>query len=102
MIVPLILSVVAVDPSVSNKTLRSILEQYGKLNFMTDSIIQEACTQARMELFRTPDTNINYVEAIMNEMKNEGPGAHCAHEVHNEERDTQEYGENHHFGGVTL
>ena len=34
MIVPLILRVVAVDPAVTNKTLRSFLEQYGKPNFL--------------------------------------------------------------------
>ena len=76
MIVPLILRVVAVDPSVSNKTLRSFLEQYGKPNFMTDSIIQEACTQACMELFGTPATSVKYAEAIMNEMKAQGHLVH--------------------------
>jgi hypothetical protein len=76
MIVPLILRLVAVNPSVSNKTLRSLLEQYGKPNFMTDSIIQEARTQACMELFGTPDTNVKYAEAIMNEMKAQGHIVH--------------------------
>ena len=67
MIVPLILHVVAVDPAVTNKTLRSFLEQYGKPNFMTDAILQEACTQACMELFGTP--YVKYAESVMNEMK---------------------------------
>jgi hypothetical protein len=51
MIVPLILRVVAVDPSVTNKTLRLFLEQYGKAIFLTDAIIQEACTQACVDCF---------------------------------------------------
>ena len=69
MIVPLVLKVVAVDPTVTNKTLRSFLEQYGKPAFMTDAIIQEACTQACMELFGTPSTNVKYAESVMNKMK---------------------------------
>jgi hypothetical protein len=67
MIVPLILRVVVVDPAVTNKTLRSFLEQYGKPNFMTGAILQEACTQACMELFGTP--YVKYAESVMNEMK---------------------------------
>jgi nitrogenase molybdenum-iron protein alpha/beta subunit len=54
------------------KTLRSFLEQYGKPNFMTDAILQEACTQACIELFGTPSTNVKYAEAVMNEMKAQG------------------------------
>jgi hypothetical protein len=72
MIVPLILHVVAVDPAVTNKTLRSFLEQYGKPNFMTDAILQEAHTQACMELFGTPSTNLKYAEAVVNKMKAHG------------------------------
>jgi hypothetical protein len=72
MIVPLILRVVAVDPAVTNKSLRFFLEQYRKLNFMIDAILQEACTQACMELFGTPSTNVKYAEAVMNEMKAQG------------------------------
>jgi hypothetical protein len=72
MIVPLILRVVAVDPPVTNKALRSFLEQYGKEIFLTDAIIQEACTQARVELFGMPETNVKYAEAIMNEMQGQG------------------------------
>ena len=89
MIVPLILRMVAVDPSASNKTLCSFLEQYGKPNFMTDSIIQEAHTQACMELFGTPGHKRQVYGS--NHELDEGPGAHCAHEVHDKERDTQEY-----------
>ena len=76
MIVPLILRVVVVDPAVTNKTLRSFLEQYGKPNFMTDAILQEAHTQACMELFGTPSTNVKYAESVMNEMKAEGHIVH--------------------------
>jgi hypothetical protein len=75
-IVPLILKLVAVDPTVTNKTLRSFLEQYGKPTFMTDTIIQEACTQACMELFGTPSTNVKYAESVMNEMKVQGHIVH--------------------------
>ncbi len=76
MIVPLVLKVVAMDPAVTNKSLRSFLEQYGKPAFMTDAIIQEACTQACMELFGTPSTNVKYVESVMNELKAQGHIVH--------------------------
>jgi hypothetical protein len=76
MIVPLILKVIAVDPAVTIKTLRSFLEQYGKPTFMPDAIIQEAHTQARMDFFGTPSTNIKYVESVMNEMKAQGHIVH--------------------------
>ena len=54
-IVPLILRVVAENPSVTNKTLRRILEPYGKTFALTDAIIQGARTCARLELFGTPE-----------------------------------------------
>jgi hypothetical protein len=76
MIVPLVLKVVALDPAVTNKSLRSFLEQYGNPVFMTDAIIQEARTQARMELFGTPSTNVKYAESVMNELKAQGHIVH--------------------------
>jgi hypothetical protein len=76
MIVPLVLKVVAMDPAVTNKSLRSFLEQYRKPAFMTDASIQEACTQACMELFGTPSTNVKYVESVMNELKAQGHIVH--------------------------
>ena len=72
MTVPLILRVIAVDPSVTNRTLWSFLEQYGKAIFFIDPIIQEARTQACVELFGMPDTNIKYAKAIMHEMQAQG------------------------------
>ena len=75
-IAPLILCVVAVDTSVNNMTLRSFLEQYGKAISMTDTIIQEARTQAGVQLFGIPDTNVKYTEAIVNEMKAQGHKVH--------------------------
>jgi hypothetical protein len=47
-------------------------EQYRKPAFMTDAIIQEARTQARMELFGTPSTNVKYAESVMNELEAQG------------------------------
>ena len=72
MLVPLILPVVAKDPSVTNKTIGSFLEQYGKKFALTDTIIQKAHIQAWVELFGTPETNIKHAEAIMNEMQSQG------------------------------
>jgi hypothetical protein len=71
-IVPLILRVVADNPSVTNKTLRRFLEPYGKTFALTDAIIQGARTCARLELFGIPETNVMYAEAIRSELKNNG------------------------------
>ena len=43
---------------------------------MTDTIIQEARTQACMELFQTPSKNVKYAESVMNEMKAQGHIVH--------------------------
>jgi hypothetical protein len=71
-IVPLILRVVAENPSVTNKTLRRILEPYGKTFALTDAIIQGARTCARLELFGTPEKNVMYAEAIRSELRTNG------------------------------
>ena len=64
-IAPLILrGVVADNPSVMNKTLQRFLEQYGKTFALTDALIKDAHTCARLELFGTPETNVMYTKTI--------------------------------------
>ena len=68
----MILRAVAENPSVTNATLRRVLEPYGKMFALTDAIIQGARTCARLELFGAPETNVMYAEAIRSELRNNG------------------------------
>jgi hypothetical protein len=72
MVVPLILHVVAENPSATNKTLRCFVVPYGKMFALTDSIIQDARTHAKLELFGTPETHVMYTEAIRSKLRCNG------------------------------
>jgi len=50
-IVPLILSIIVDSPVISNKNLKHALLAYGKEHSLTDSILQEARTEAKAQLF---------------------------------------------------
>ena len=72
-IVPLILrGVVADNPSVTNNTLQSFLEQYGKTFALTDALIKDARTCARLKLFGTPETNVMCTETICSKLHSNG------------------------------
>jgi hypothetical protein len=63
-IMPLILSVIVDTPAISNKNLRQYLSGYGKDHTLTDSILQEARTEAKAQLLGNSEENVNYTEGM--------------------------------------
>jgi hypothetical protein len=62
--VPLILPVIVDTPGISNKNLRQYLLGYGKDHALTDSILQEARTEAQAQLFGKSEENIKYAKGM--------------------------------------
>ncbi len=71
-IVPLILSFIINSPAISNKNLRHALSAYGKEHSLTDSILQEARTDAKAQLFGIAEENVKYAEGMKTELEKEG------------------------------
>ena len=71
-IVPLILSIIVNSPTISNKNLRHALSAYGKEHLLTDSILQEARTDAKAQLFGVAVDNVKYAEGMKLELKKDG------------------------------
>ena len=61
-IVTLILSIIVGSPAISNKNLRHALSAYGKEHLLTDSILQEARSNAKAQLFFIAAENVQYAE----------------------------------------
>ncbi len=61
---PLILPVIVDTPGISNKNLRQYLLGYGKDHALTDSILQEARTEAQAQLFGKSEENIKYAKGM--------------------------------------
>jgi hypothetical protein len=72
MVVPVILGLIADNPGCTNKTLRGYLKAYGKEYALMDSILQEARTAARTQLFGTAKINVTYAEMIRNKLAKRG------------------------------
>jgi len=71
-IVPLILSIIVDSPTISNKNLRHALSAYGKKHLLTDSILQEARTDAKAQLFGIAADNVKYAEGMKLELEKDG------------------------------
>jgi hypothetical protein len=71
-VVPLILSIIVDSPAVSNKNLRHQLSAYGKEHLLTDSILQEARSDAKAQLFGIAAENVKYAEGMKTELEKEG------------------------------
>jgi len=71
-IVPLILSIIVDSPTISNKNLRHALSAYGKEQSLTDSILQEARTDAKAQLFGIAAENVKYAEGMKSELEKDG------------------------------
>jgi len=71
-IVPLILSIIVNSPTISNKNLRHALSAYGKEHSLTDSILQEARTDAKAQLFGIAAENVKYAEGTKSELEKDG------------------------------
>jgi hypothetical protein len=71
-IVPLILPVIVDTPSISNKNLRQYLLGYGKDLALTDSILQEARTEAKDQLFGKSEENVKYAKGMKTYIERSG------------------------------
>ena len=72
MVVPLILGMITDNPGCTNKTLRGFLKGYGSEYAFTESILQEAKSAARMQLFGSPGINVTYTETVKDELQKLG------------------------------
>jgi hypothetical protein len=72
MVVHVILGMIADNLGCTNKMLRGYLKAYGKEYALTDSILQEARTAARTQLFGTAKVNVTYAERVKNELVKRG------------------------------
>jgi len=71
-IVPLILSIIIDSPAMSSKDLRHTLSAYGKEHSLTDSILQEARSDVKAQLFGIPAENVQYAEGMTLELEKDG------------------------------
>jgi hypothetical protein len=84
-IVPLILPIILESPAISNKNLRAALSSYGKEHALTDSILQEAKTEAKAQLFGVAEDNVKFAEGVKSELEKE---AHVVELVYTNRKDT--------------
>jgi len=87
-IVPLIPSIIVDSPTISNKNLRHALSAYGKEHSLTDSILQEARTNAKAQLFGIAAENVKYAEGMKSELEKDGHIVHCQAHVHEQKGDS--------------
>ena len=71
-IVPIILPIIMETPAISNKNLRAALSLYGKEHALTDSILQEARTNAKAQLFGVAEENVKFADGMKSELEKEG------------------------------
>jgi hypothetical protein len=69
---PLILPVIVDTPAISNKNLRQYLSGYGKDHALTDSILQEARTEAKAQLFGNSEENVKYTDSMKTYLERNG------------------------------
>jgi hypothetical protein len=71
-IVPLILPVIIDTPAILNKNLKQFLSVYGKDHALSDSILQEARSEAKAQLFGKADKNVQYSKGMKTYLKRSG------------------------------
>jgi hypothetical protein len=71
-IVPLIASTIADTPMASAQVLQSLLAPYGHRYCFSNSIIQNARSEARKLIFGDPDNNVAYAMFVQEELQREG------------------------------
>ncbi len=71
-IVPLILPVIVDTPGISNKNLRQYMSGYGKDHALTDSILQEARTEAKAQSFGKSEENVKYAKGMKTYLERSG------------------------------
>ena len=68
-ITPLIKTAIGATPNMLNKHIRLLLATYIKDKFLSASLLQNARTLARLEIFGYPDDNVMFVCALVAEMQ---------------------------------
>jgi hypothetical protein len=68
-IVPLLLKEIAEKPNMSNAEMKHVVSAYVKENFITSSLLQNARTMARDEIFGDPATNVFFANGLVEKMK---------------------------------
>ncbi len=68
-IVPLLLSEIAEKPNMSNAEMKHVISAYVKEKFITSSLLQNARTIARDEIFGNPATNVFFANSLVKKMK---------------------------------
>ncbi len=68
-IVPLLLNEIAEKPNMSNAEMRHVVSGYVKKKFITSSLLQNAWTMVRDEIFGDPATNVFFANSLVKKMK---------------------------------
>jgi len=84
-IVPLILPIILESPAIPHKNLRVALFLYGKEHALTNSILQEARTNVKAQLFGVAEDNVKFAEGMKSELEKEG---HVVELVYTSRKDT--------------
>jgi hypothetical protein len=71
-IFPLIKKVIAKMPNLSNRDMKTILSDYIKVKFLSTSLLQNARTFARTEVFGDPGNNVLFLNGLVQKMKEGG------------------------------
>ncbi len=68
-IVPLLLIEIAEKPNTANVEMKHVVSTYVKEKFITSSLLQNARTMARDEIFGDPATNVFFANGLVKKMK---------------------------------
>jgi hypothetical protein len=68
-IVPLLMSEIAEKPNMSNADMKHVVSEYAKETFITSSLLQNARTMARDEIFGNLATNVYFSNGLAKKMK---------------------------------
>ncbi len=68
-IVPLFLSEIVEKPNMSNLEVKHVVSAYVKVKFITSTLLQNARTMARDEIFGNLATNVFFANGLVKKMK---------------------------------
>ena len=68
-LVSLIKSAISETPNLSYKQIRTLISPYIKSKLLSDSLLQNAQCQTRMEIFGNPNDNVQLINTLVAEMR---------------------------------
>ena len=71
-VVLIIKDAVADNPGITYQSIQEIMKSYAKEYTLTDSIVQDARDQAKLELFGSAEENVRYVRGVMDHVRRLG------------------------------